>query len=118
MKIKFQSVKNLPWEKYGKFAQKAVKYTALSLVSTVALYKCSKDCNDHTKEIEQVRRLIKVTDINRYNRINEQIATGEKKDFLSSWLVEFEAMKDSIRATERAYFEGSQKAKNNLKNTK
>lgn len=121
MKVNFQSitttVKNLPWAKYGNYTKKAAKILATGYIATIGIVKCSQENTMLEQEKATIRREIKNTDIDRYNRINESIVSGEKHDVLSLWLNERAKMNDSISIAERAYFEGAQKVRDSHSST-
>ena len=120
MKVNFQSIKmgikNLPWQKIGQKAGKMIKYTSLGVVTLGSVALCGINEEMKNEEKAKYQNLIKERDINRYNKMCEDIALDNEYDCVSYWEEGYNAMTDSIRIADRAYFEGAQMVRDSIKN--
>ena len=120
MKVRFQSIKNgikkLPWQEIGYKAGKVIKYVSIGVAALGSVALCGTYEQMQNDEKAKYQNLIKEKDINRYNKMCEDIALDNVYDCPSYWKEGYDKMTDSIRIANRAYFEGAQMVRDSLKN--
>lgn len=120
MKVNFQSVKNsiknLPWQKFGNVARKAAKYTGIGALTFGGIAYCGAWNMKYDEDKAKYQALIKEADIDRYNKMCEDVITNKNTNDLLFWENGYKEMVDSIRIANRAYFEGAQMVRDSIKN--
>ena len=119
MKVNFQTaketVKNLHWKEIGIKTAKVAKGAGVGVLAMCTLAYCGVFEAKDKDEKERYQNLIKDTDINRYNKMCEEVALGKAQNNTIYWEEGYKEMTDSIRIAERSYFEGAQMVRDSLK---